>query len=484
MPPISRHDLAVLGGIRHGLAVLGDVRYGLVVLGLWALLLPACASRPAAGGPAAAPEGAAVNGPAASPTGAPLDPIAERYVRLVLAVGQHDADYVDAYYGPPEWRSEAAAAKRPLGEIRAEAAELVGRLAALPPTPQTSGAAPAEAELGELRHRFLRRQLEALIARVDFLSGKKLRFDEESQALYDAVAPSYPEEHFRQLAAELERVLPGEGPLPDRLAAFRKGYVIPPERVDAVFRAAVGECRARTLRHLELPPGESFEIEYVKDKSWSAYNWYKGGFHSLIQVNVELPIYIDRAIDLACHEGYPGHHVYNALLEKHLVRDRGWRELTVYPLFSPQSLIAEGTANFGIEVAFPGEERTEFEKRALYPLAGLDPATAERYAEVQRLLARLDYAGNEAARRYLNGEIDAGAAADWLVRYALMSPERARQRVRFFDQYRSYVINYNLGRDLVRAYIERRGGTVDHPEKRWAEFAKLLSSPRLPSGLR
>ena len=33
-----------------------------------------------------------------------MSPLAERYVRLVLAVGQHDADFVDAYYGPPEWK--------------------------------------------------------------------------------------------------------------------------------------------------------------------------------------------------------------------------------------------------------------------------------------------------------------------------------------------------------------------------------------------
>ncbi len=33
-----------------------------------------------------------------------MGPLAERYVRLVLAVGQHDPDFVDAYYGPPEWK--------------------------------------------------------------------------------------------------------------------------------------------------------------------------------------------------------------------------------------------------------------------------------------------------------------------------------------------------------------------------------------------
>ena len=34
-----------------------------------------------------------------------LNNIAEPYVKLVLAVGQHDADYVDAYYGPARMAS-------------------------------------------------------------------------------------------------------------------------------------------------------------------------------------------------------------------------------------------------------------------------------------------------------------------------------------------------------------------------------------------
>jgi hypothetical protein len=406
----------------------------------------------------------------------PMKRIAESYVKLVLAVGQHDADYVDAYYGPPEWRAEAEARKRPLPEIRTEAETLISELAAHSP-------AAGEEEIGRLRHQYLQRQLQAMVARVDLLAGGKMTFDEESKALYDAVAPTQGAAHFQEILDRLEKAVPGDGPLAARVEAFRQRFVIPRDRLDRVFQAAIDECRRRTLQHVELPPGESFVVEYVTGKSWSGYNWYKGGFHSLIQVNTDLPIFIDRAVDLACHEGYPGHHVYNTLLEKHLVRDRGWVELTAYPLFSPQSLIAEGTANFGIEVAFPSEERTAFERETLYPLAGLDPGKAARYAEVQRLLQGLTYAGNEAARRYLNGETSRQDAEAWLVRYGLMSPERAAQRVRFIDQYRSYVINYNLGQDLVRQYIEKRGGTADHPEKRWREFANLISSPRLPSGL-
>jgi hypothetical protein len=187
---------------------------------------------------------------------------------------------------------------------------------------------------------------------------------------------------------------------------------------------------------------------------------------------------------LACHEGYPGHHVYNVLLERHLVRERGWVEFTVYPLFSPQSLIAEGTANFGIRVAFPGGERVAFEREVLFPLAGLDPSQAERYYRIQERVERLGWADNEAARRDLDGEFDAAQAAGWLVRHALVTPARAEQRVRFIERYRSYVINYNLGQDLVGAYLERRASVPADPALLWQAFGRLLASPRLPSGLR
>jgi hypothetical protein len=405
-----------------------------------------------------------------------MNRLGERYVRLVLAMGQHDADYVDAYYGPATWKQDVEAQKLRLSEVADGAGALSRDLAAAAPPPTAD-------EMTRLRHQYVSRQLEALRARAAMVAGKRMRFDEESKALYDAVAPTHTEQEFAGVLAELDAKLPGRGPLLERYDAFRSAFVIPKERLDATFKAAIEGCRTRTLQHVRLPPGETFTVEYVTDKSWSGYNWYQGNYRSVIQVNTDLPIYADRAIDLACHEGYPGHHVYNVLLEKNLVRDRGWVEFSVYPLFSPQSLIAEGTANYGIEVAFPRAERLDFERRVVFPAAGLDPSTAQQYYDVLALVDRLSYAGNEAARRYLNGAIDAKGAADWLERYGLYSRPRAEQRVRFIDQYRSYVINYNLGKDMVARYIESRGGTPADPQRRWTEFERLLSSPRLPSNL-
>src|SRR4029453_10752322 len=196
-----------------------------------------------------------------------------------------------------------------------------------------------------------------------------------------------------------------------------------------------------SLVHIKLPPEENFSVEYVTDKPWGGYNWYKGNYCSVIQLNTDLPIYIDRAIDLAAHEGYPGHHVYNALLEKNLARDRGWVEFTIYPLFSPQSIIAEGTANFGREVVFTKPERLAFEKQAIWPAARMDPSRVQEFYDVQDLVKKLGNATNEAARRYLNGEINAGAAATWLQKYALMDEKRAKQSVRFFENDRGIVLN-------------------------------------------
>ena len=401
--------------------------------------------------------------------------IAESYVKLVLAMGQHDADYVDAYYGPAEWKAQAVADKKPLNAIGAEAAQLREALAKI--------SAPND-EINRLRREYLTKELAALEARVRILQGERLKFDEESRALYDAVAPTWPESHFQEILANLEPKLPGKGALLERYENWRKAFVIPQEKLDTVFRLAIKACRERTLTQIKLPLNESFTVEYVTGKPWGGYNWYQGNYRSVIQVNTDLPIYIDRAIDLAAHEGYPGHHVYNALLEKNLVRDRGWVEFSIYPLFSPQSLVAEGTANFGREVVFTKPERLEFERKVLFPAAGINPARVEEFYAGQDLVKQLVYAGNEAARRYVNGEIDASAAATWLEKYALMDPARAKQRVSFIEKYRSYVINYNLGEDMVRRYIEKRGGTPDQPEKRWQEFEQLLSSPRLPSGLR
>ncbi len=408
-----------------------------------------------------------------------MNKVSEEYVKLALNIGRFDKDFVDAYYGPAEWlpKSDSTVFNDSVYEI------LNSRVNSLLDEMESLSFYNAT-ELEKSRYRYLYKQLLACKTKIFMLNGINLSFDEEAQALYDTQVPVYDENFFRKTVDELKKILPGRGTLNERIHKFKDQFRIPEEKIKTVFETAINECRKRTLKNIQLPPNESFTVEYVRNKPWGAYNWYKGNFFSVIQVNVDLPIYIDRAIDLAAHEGYPGHHVYNSLLEWNLYRKKEWVEFSVYVLFSPQSLIAEGTANYGIDVVFPGEERIKFEKEVLFPLAGLDSSKADLYYKVLELQKKLSYAGNEAARNFLDGKWSEQQTLDWLVEYNLRSKESAMKSLEFIKHYRSYVINYNVGLDIVKNYIEKNGGTSNNSAKRWELFTQLLSTPQTPGGLK
>ena len=409
---------------------------------------------------------------ACGPAAPDMDDLAREYLYLELSMGLHDSGHVDAYFGPAELKAAAEETALSLDQILTAAADLAERLAAID---------TGDDEMFGMRIAGLIARLQALDTRIAINKGEFLSFDDESMALFGSAAPDNDAAHFETILQELDALLPGDAPLSKRVEDFNNQFVIPLDRLPDVFEAAMAECRKRTLLHIDLPEGESFTIEYVNDKPWSGYNWYQGNSISLIQVNTDFPIYISRAVDLGCHEGYPGHHTFNALLEKNLVNDAGWLEFSLYPLFSPQSLIAEGSGNYGIDLAFPGAERADFEKAVLFPLAGLDAETADRYYEVAALIGQLNFAGNEAARDYLNGEITREEAAEWLQTYGMMREDKSLQRTRFIDTYRSYVINYNHGKVMVADYVERDGADID---ERWARFEAMLSSPMLPADLK
>ena len=162
------------------------------------------------------------------------------------------------------------------------------------------------------------------------------------------------------------------------------------------------------------------------------------------------------------------------------MRGRGWPEFSVYPLFSPQSLIAEGSANYGIVLAFPGQAKTDFERDKLYPLAGLDPKTAATYGALMDAKAALARSEITIAAAYLDGKMKKPEAVKALAKYGLTSMARAEKRLSFIETYRSYIINYSLGQDMVRAHVERAGKSQD---ARWAAMERVISEPTTPADL-
>lgn len=457
-----------------------------------ATTLAGCATMPAPGG------GVTGTAAQAQPAGTsqPVSPeqiaetIAGQFLRLTLEAGSYEDGYIDAYYGPAADRAAAEAERRPREALVAEARRLVASIDTLLAAPGFAARDPEPDYSPRRRLIALRGLLQAAETRLRMAGGERFSFRDEARGLFSVDVTTRPLSDFDPILARLDNLVPGSGTLAERVNAFNDRYVIPPERLRPVFDAAIAECRRRTAQHIALPPGEAFTMHFVTNKPWSGYNYYLGNFQSRIEINTDLPIRISRAVDLGCHEGYPGHHLHNALIEQRMARGGAtganggagapWREYTVYPLYSPTSVLAEGSSNHGIDLAFPGPERLAFERDVLYPLAGLDPATAEAFWRVQMATEELGGARLTIARMYLDGEIDRERAIALSQRYLLLSRARAEQSVTFTQTYRSYVLNYGWGRDLVRRYIER--GNPDAREQ-WRRMEHLLSEPTVPADL-
>lgn len=398
-----------------------------------------------------------------------IDELARQYVQLGLAIGQYDGAFVDAYYGPDSLRPLSTPAEEmPRDSFLMAVDNLYDQFQTI--------ANDAVDDTLRVRAQWASDQLVAFRRRIQIFTGEYGTFDEESRDLFGVVAPHYTEDQFKSWLSRLDSLLPGSGDVSSRYQALANRFTIPKEKLDTVFRLAIEECRKRTLRHVGLPAAEDFSLEYVTDKPWSGYNWYQGNYKSLIQINTDLPILIDRAIEIGSHESYPGHHVYNMLLEKNLYRDEGFLEISLYPLFSPQSLIAEGSANFGVDVVLPGHDKVIFSREVLLPAAGLDTLGIALYFKALELKGKLTYARNEVGRGIIDNTMSEEDAMRWLTTYGLYSDGSARKSIDFIRTNRTYIINYNYGMDLVKMYIESRGGVATQPDRQWELFAQLLSN--------
>ncbi len=398
----------------------------------------------------------------------PLDAAAESYVRLVLALAERDPDTLDNYRGPADWQTDAQRRHATLASIDHDAATLAATLAARSP------------DADPVRTDFLVRQLHALAARAKIVAGERPRFADEARALFGIDTPP-PFSVPTSLRADLEHLIPGRGDLATRYAAFDRRFLVAPDRLPAVLARAIDACRSLTAAHVTLPAGEHVDIAYVAGLPWSAFTRYEGHFKSVIRVNAALPLTVDRALDLACHEAYPGHHAIESLIDQRL----GARtELLVQPLFSPQSLLHEAASSIAPELAFSGAERLAFERDTLFPLAGLNPTEADRYVRVGRLIDRLHPVEADIARRYLDNELDFPRASEALRREALMPSADAT--LKFLNEFRTYAATYTTGRDLLSAEIDRRVRGNDSAAARWDAYVAIVADPaqRVPDELK
>jgi hypothetical protein len=279
------------------------------------------------------------------------------------------------------------------------------------------------------------------------------------------------------IRSQIAAIVGRDGRLVDRYAAFAARFTISSDRLPAVMTAAVDECRRRTIAHLALPAGESVTLEFVRDKPWSAFSRYLGEARSVIQINTDFRFTVDQALQLACHEGYPGHHTRNTLVAPRREAAGRVPERSVQLMFSPEALVSEAAAMAAADVAFSPSERVRVERERLFPLAGLLAADAEQHVAVERLVGDLQVVQADVARRYLDGKLEFVRAVTVLEEQALVP--HAEALVKYLNEYRSYVTTYTAGRSLLSARVSECSGSDPSDETRWRCFQQHMLKRRL-----
>ena len=389
--------------------------------------------------------------------------LGQEFVRLALAIDEHMPGYVDAYFGPQEWKDAVVQdGKLPLPHLTERAAQLATDIS------QADG-------MDAQRRDFLSRQVTAMQMSLRLLAGETVSLADEVHALYD-VRPQWKDEsNFEAAQRQLDEILPGSGPLQERISAWKKSFEITNETIRALLPHILDVLRNRTRAKFDLPEIESFDVEFVSDQPWSAYNWYLGNCRSRIDINTDLPMKLYILPGLVAHEAYPGHHTELSIKEHKLIQEKGYVENYVNLINSPSCVVAEAIATAALEVVFSDEELQDWLRAELLPRAGLTPMDAGRIIDYTRALEKISGLTGNAAFMLHDQKKSEDEIIAYVRRYGLQSEREAQQGLKFISNplYRSYTFTYHIGYDILKELFAKKD--------RDTCFKRLLEEPVTPS---
>lgn len=427
--------------------------------------LPRVSRRTAIAGVGAACTGIAVgawsagcDGPAGRDDAKPpvdLDVLGERYVRLALQLAKHQPSLVDVWLGPPAW---ADGVRRPAAEIRADLTALGTALASV---------TPFDAD-GRRRVVYLQGQVRALGTAAGRLLGESPSYHDEAVASFGYAPPVRDAAAMDAIRAELADLLPGTGPLVERYAAYRRAQAVAPARVESVFSEAVTWCRAEGRKRWTLPDDESMAVGTSDGQDWAGFSKPRDRRVTEIWASRTGHADVAHLLQLAAHEGIPGHHAQHVMASAALIERRHWQERALHVAFGPHRLFAEGAAEAAADLLLPLDTRIALCRDTLLPIAGRSPAGAERLVRVERLASALDIEIAHIAADYLSSPMSGEAVTTRLRDEALaLEPEGL---VGFIEKQRTRVLAYPLGRALVGGAL-----TQTPAEQRWARLGTIAT---------
>lgn len=389
-------------------------------------------------------------------------------MRIDRAVRQIDErPFVDYYYGPPALKTQAEKEAAPVAGALLDAAHELAM--ALP-----------EQGFEAQRAGFLVKHLAAMAVICRLIMGQEMTLNEEIEGCLDVTPTWHPETWVQETLNLVDEALPGPGSVQERFRDWQARTTLPPEKAYLLLplmQDLLAEARQRTQAFIDLPVGEALDIELVQAQSYGAANWYLGGYHSRLELNIDRPVKLLALIYQMCHEAYPGHHTESVLKDQHLFRQRGFAEQCIF-LIGPQLVISEGIASLAMEMIFSAEELASWTRTHISPLIGIDFDDID----LSKLFLALsaygldDYGSNLVMLRRQ------GASPDEVMAYALAYTLYSEDQVHLMlRSYRSplmqiYAFTYSHGKRLLQSALQG--------ENRLDIFRRLLTEPVYPSLVR
>lgn len=375
----------------------------------------------------------------------------QQYILLTFHIDKvvrttYECPFVEAYYGPPEWKSQVGA------EPEMAPADLVRQSMALADTLPLQGFPPQRAI-------FLEKHIKAMETLCRRLSGERFSLEEEARYCLDIRPTWTPEERFEKAHALYESVLPGTGSLAERWRTYRNSLAFPSDQTSAlidVVKQAYAEARKRTKAFVELPEEETIDIEYRADWEHDAAAYYEGNYRTHIVMNVaSTGAHLSRLFDhKVCHEGYPGHHTDYILKEQLLYRQQGYVEHTVCLTLCPQRVIEEGIAQLAHEMIFAEGEAEQWLAEHVYRALPkeVDPIVLLRLRQASEMLGGV---WDNAAMLLDEGQSEQDVI-QYLATHVLVAPDRVAPMVTHLKHpiWGRNELTYLSGKKLMQPWLE------------------------------
>lgn len=392
------------------------------------------------------------------------DDLVTRYLELGLRLGRLLDGLVDAYYGPADLKQRVDNEPTPdPAKLTQDARRLIADL----------DAGDGDVDVDAHRRRWIRGQTRGLLVTAQRFAGETIGFLDEVEHCYGVRPTRVEDDEIAAAHRRIDAVLPGTGPLAERLITWREAQVVPTETLRAAIHSLADDFRERTDQRFGLPAGEHIDFDLVTNEPWSGFNYYLGDLHSRVVINTDLPVLSTSLGHLVAHEAYPGHHTEHTRKEVGLVRRHGHLEETIFLVGTPQCLLAEGLADLGLEVIVP-DRRHEIVAEHLRPLGiRYDAEIASAVADAGELLGNA-VRGNVALLLHVDGASEDDAVA-YGERWGLLPHNRAQKVVQFQTDptWRAYIFCYIDGLRLCRRYVD------GDPTR----FERLITEALLPDDL-